>query len=123
MAIKIINNFLLEKKNNEVVKKFEVQMKMDKFDKIDKKDINENNLSLKIKNIISNNNIHYFVPSHYSLVKSGYNKNNPNIKERININNSIENTKNPSASETIRNNLTKSTYDRIINKKIINKKK
>ena len=66
-------------------------MKMDKFDKIEKKDTNENNLPLKIKNIITNNNVHCFVPSHYSLVKSGYNKNNPHIKERININNSIEN--------------------------------
>ena len=122
--IKIINNFLLEKKNNEVVKKLEDQMKMDKFDKIEKKDINENNLPLKIKNIITNNNVHCFVPSHYSLVKSCYNKNNPNnIKERININNSIENAKNPSTNETIRSNLTKSTDDRINKKKVINQKK
>ena len=121
--IKIINSFLLEKRNNEVVKKLEDQMKMDKFDKIEKLDINENNLPLKIKNIITNNNVHSFVPSHYPIVKSIYNKNNFNIKERININNSIENTKNPSANETNRSNITKSTDDRISNKKILNQKK
>ena len=97
-------------------------MKMDKFDKIEKLDIDENNLPLKIKNIITNNNVHSFVPSHYPIVKSIYNKNNSSIKERININNSIENTKNPSANETNRSNITKSTDDRISNKKILNQK-
>ena len=124
--IKLINNFLLEKRNNEVVKKLEDQMKMDKFEKmekIEKIDINENNLPLKIKNIITHNNVHSFVPSHYSLVKSGYNKNSFNVKERISINNSIENTKNPSANESIRSNYNKSTDDRISNKKILNQKK
>ena len=114
--IKIINNFLLEKRNSEVVKKLEEEVKIDKLEVIDK---NVDCLPLKQKNIIrNNNNFHIFDSFHYPIGKSIINNNN--IKAKMNIN---ENAKNVSPVETLRTYITKSVDDKIKNKKIINQKK
>ena len=97
--IKIINNFLLEKRNTEVVKKLEEEVKIDKLEVIDK---NVDCLPLKQKNIIrNNNNFHIFDSFHYPIGKSIINNNI--IKAKMNIN---ENAKNVSPVETLKTYIT-----------------
>lgn len=121
--IKIINNFLLEKRNSELAKKFEEQIIIDKNDKINKIDYK---LPLKQKKVMrNNNNFHIFDQLCHNHKKSN-NKHSKNFKEKNNIN---ENTKNISTNETLKSNITKSVEDKIntlytINpKRIINQKK
>ena len=105
--IKIINNLLFERRNSQISKKLEEQIKIDSY-------------QLKQNNILTNNNnnTHIFSKPFYPLGKSNNFKNN--LKEkRLHSN---ENMKNISTNETFRSNLTKSVDDKNA-KKILNQKK
>ena len=104
--IKLINNIIFERRNSQISKKLEEQLKIDYF-------------PLKKTNIITTKNSHVFSQPHYISGKPNIFK--KKIKEkRLNSN---ENAKNISTNEPLRSNLTKSVDDKNTKKKLNKKKK